>query len=205
VVDATAVGIARVDRRVLDGQRVADITFSGVKVPADALLASGDAARAILDVATDYGVALLCAEAVGAMEALNAATLEYAKTRKQFGQPIARFQVLQHRMVDMFIHLEQARSMAYLAAARIDGDDVERRRAVSAAKVRVGQAARFIGQQAVQTHGGMGVTDELFAAHLFKRLAMIEITLGDTDHHLQRFIAAGERTNAVPAQLQRAA
>ena len=149
------------------------------------------------------------------MEALNAATLEYAKTRKQFGQPIARFQVLQHRMVEMFMHLEQARSMAYLAAVKVDSDNVhERRRTVSAAKVRIGQAARFIGQQAVQIHGGMGVTNELPAAHLFKRLTMIELTLGDTDHHLQRFIdaskddAADQRDLAdrdAEAPLQRAA
>jgi len=208
VVDANAPGVARKDHRVLDGQRVADITFTGVEVAADDLLASGDEARAILDHATDYGVALLCAEAIGVMEALNAATLDYAKTRKQFGQPIARFQVLQHRMVDMFVHLEQARSMAYLAAGRMGADATERRRAVSAAKVRVGQAARFIGQQAVQTHGGMGVTDELFAAHLFKRLAMIEVTLGDTDHHLQRFIEADQSQRAraaAPVALQRAA
>ena len=191
VVDANAQGITRRDMRMLDGQRVADIVFDRVEVPVDALLARGAAARDLLDAVSDYGVALLCAEAVGVMETLNAATLEYAKTRKQFGQPIARFQVLQHRMVDMFMHFEQARSMAYLAAVKVGSSDArERRRTVSAAKVRIGQAARFIGQQAVQIHGGMGVTDELAAAHLFKRLTMIELTLGDTDHHLQRFIAA---------------
>ena len=191
---------------MLDGTRVADVTLADVIVGVP--LAQGRAASELIAAVADYGIALLCAEAIGVMEALNAATLDYAKTRKQFGQAIARFQVLQHRMVDMFVHLEQARSMAYLAAARIDGSDAERRRAVSAAKVRVGQAARFIGQQAVQTHGGMGVTDELFAAHLFKRLAMIEITLGDTDHHLQRFIAASEAERAragAPVALQRAA
>ena len=191
VVDARATGIVRKDLRTLDGQRVAEIFFDGVTVGPDDLLAKGAAASALLDAVSDYGVALLCAEAIGVMEAMNAATLDYAKTRKQFGQPIARFQVLQHRMVDMFIHLEQARSMAYLAAVKVDSPDVhERRRTVSAAKVRVGQAARYIGQQAVQIHGGMGVTNELPAAHLFKRLTMIDLTLGDTDHHLQRFIAS---------------
>ncbi len=197
VVDAHAPGVVRNDLRTLDGQRVAEILLESVQVDADALLAEGDAARDLLDAAVDYGIALLCAEAIGVMEALNAATLEYAKTRKQFGQPIGRFQVLQHRMVEMFMHLEQARSMAYLAAVKVDtasatGDAgrQERRRVASAAKVRVGQAARFIGQQAVQIHGGMGVTNELPAAHLFKRLTMIELTLGDSDHHLQRFIAA---------------
>ncbi len=191
VVDAKAEGVARKDLRTLDGQRVAEIFFDRVVVGSDALLAKGREACDLLDAVVDYGVTLLCAEAVGVMEAMNAATLEYAKTRKQFGQPIARFQVLQHRMVEMFMHLEQARSMAYLAAVRLASPDaLERRRTASAAKVRIGQAARFIGQQAVQIHGGMGVTNELPAAHLFKRLTMIEMTLGDTDHHLQRFIAA---------------
>ena len=199
VVDPALDGITRTDHRTLDGQRVATIAFDGVELARSALLAEGAAAHQLLEAVIDYGIALLCAEAVGVMDALNAATLEYARTRKQFGQPIARFQVLQHRMVDMFMHLEQARSMAYLAAVRAGSSDaVERRRTASAAKVRVGQAARFVGQQAVQIHGGMGVTDELPAAHLFKRLTMIELTLGDTDHHLQRFIAAG-RENAATA------
>jgi alkylation response protein AidB-like acyl-CoA dehydrogenase len=124
------------------------------------------------------------------MDALFAATLEYLKTRQQFGVPIGKFQALQHRMADMYIHLEQARSMALLAAVRLRADNpAERRQAVSAAKYRVGQAARFVGQQAVQLHGGMGVTDELPAAHYFKRLSTIELTLGDSDHHLARFMA----------------
>jgi alkylation response protein AidB-like acyl-CoA dehydrogenase len=124
------------------------------------------------------------------MEALFDTTLEYLKTRQQFGVPIGKFQALQHRMADMVIHLEQARSMALLAAVKFDsGDGAERRRVVSAAKYRIGQAARFIGQQAVQLHGGMGVTDELPASHYFKRLSTIELTLGDSDHHLARFIA----------------
>jgi len=122
--------------------------------------------------------------------AIFAATLDYLKTRQQFGAPIGKFQALQHCMADMFIHLEQARSMAMLAAARADSDDVfDRRRTVSAAKARVGLAATFIGQQAVQLHGGMGVTDELPAAHHFKRLSMIALTLGDVEHHIERFIA----------------
>ena len=200
VVDATAQGITRKDLRTLDGQRVAEVFLDRVAVDADALLAKGAAARELLEAVTDYGIALLSAEAVGVMEALNAATLDYAKTRKQFGQPIARFQVLQHRMVEMFMHLEQARSMAYLAAVKADtSDPLERRRTASAAKVRIGQAARYIGQQAVQIHGGMGVTNELIAAHLFKRLTMIELTLGDTDHHVQRFIAASGDAGTVRA------
>jgi alkylation response protein AidB-like acyl-CoA dehydrogenase len=177
--------------RTLDGLRAADVRFDGVEVPAAALLGQAGNGWNILEAGADHGAGLLCAEALGAMEALFDATLDYLKTRQQFGVPIGKFQALQHRMADMYIHLEQARSMALLAAVKLDGDDaVERRRVVSAAKYRVGQAARFIGQQAVQLHGGMGVTDELAAAHYFKRLSMIELTLGDRDHHLARFIAA---------------
>ncbi len=190
VVAADTPGLTRHDARTIDGQRAATVLLSELQLPASALLAQGSAALALLDQAADYGVTLLCAEAVGAMDALFAATLDYLKTRKQFGTPIGSFQALQHRMADMYIHLEQARSMAMLAAARQDGADAaQRRRAVSAAKVRIGQAAKFIGQQAVQLHGGMGVTDELQAAHLFKRLTMIDLTLGDVEHHLQRFAA----------------
>lgn len=190
LVPADAAGVTRRDYRTIDGQRAADITLDNVKLPAAALLGAWGQGWDILDAASDYGVALLCAEAVGAMEALNAATLEYTKTRQQFGVPIGKFQALQHRMAEMFIHLEQARSMATLAAVKVGSADAEeRRRTVSGAKARIGQAIKFVGQQAVQLHGGMGVTDELPAAHYFKRLTMIEITLGDTDHHLARFAA----------------
>ena len=176
--------------RTLDGLRAADVSFDGVSLPDDALIGQPGAGWDILEAGADYGAGLLCAEALGAMEVLFDATLDYLKTRQQFGVPIGKFQTLQHRMADMFIHLEQARSMALLAAVTLDGTDVaERRRVVSAAKYRVGQAARFIGQQAVQLHGGMGVTDELAASHYFKRLSMIELSFGDRDHHLARFIA----------------
>jgi alkylation response protein AidB-like acyl-CoA dehydrogenase len=190
VVPADAEGVTIADYRTLDGQRAANIRFDNVMVPTTALIGLDGADWGILDQAADYGATLLCAEALGAMEAIFAATLEYLKTRTQFGAPIGKFQALQHRMADMYIHLEQARSMALLAAVRMSSDDPEeRRRTVSAAKFRVGQALKFVGQQAVQLHGGMGVTDELPAAHHFKRLTMIELTLGDSDHHLQRFIA----------------
>lgn len=264
-------GLGVTDYRTLDGLRAANVVFDGVAVGAQALIGRAGEGGAILDAALDYGTGLLCAEALGAMQALFDATLEYLKTRKQFGVPIGSFQVLQHRMADMAIHLEQACSMAWLAAltlarcrgagrdasaampaeakaeakagveanpeveanagagtetgagvgpaARIDakadtdagtaadtapdtaadadpgaraGADTDaalRRRVVSAAKYRVGLAARFIGQGAVQLHGGMGVTDELPASHYFKRLSLIELTLGDMDHHLERFIA----------------
>jgi alkylation response protein AidB-like acyl-CoA dehydrogenase len=190
LVEGDAAGVTRRDYRTIDGQRAADIVLENVKLPASALLGEWGQGWHILDAASDYGVALLCAEAVGAMEALNAATLEYTKTRQQFGVPIGKFQALQHRMAEMFIHLEQARSMATLAAVKVGSADAEeRRRTVSGAKARIGQAIKFVGQQAVQLHGGMGVTDELPAAHYFKRLTMIEVTLGDTDHHLARFAA----------------
>ena len=190
VIPVDTKGITVRDYRTIDGQRAATVQFNHVAVPATALLSKLGGGWDMLDEAADYGVSLLCSEAVGAMDAIFGATLEYVKTRKQFGTPIGSFQALQHRMADMYIHLEQARSMAMLAAARMScGDAEERRRVVSAAKARVGQAARFVGQQAVQLHGGMGVTDELPAAHHFKRLTMIELTLGDVDHHLERFIA----------------
>jgi alkylation response protein AidB-like acyl-CoA dehydrogenase len=190
VVPADAKGVAIAGYRTLDGLRAADVRFDQVRLPADALIGEEGRGWDVLDAALDYGAGLLCAEALGAMEALFDATLDYLKTRQQFGVPIGKFQALQHRMADMFIHLEQARSMALLAAVKLGRADApERRRAVSAAKYRVGQAAKFVGQQAVQLHGGMGVTDELPASHYFKRLSMIELTLGDSDHHLARFIA----------------
>jgi alkylation response protein AidB-like acyl-CoA dehydrogenase len=189
-VPADAPGVQLTEYRMLDGQRAADVRLDGVRLGAEALIGEAGAGWAILEEALDYGAGLLCAEAVGAMDALFAATLEYLKTRQQFGVPIGKFQALQHRMADMYIHLEQARSMAMLAAVRLRGGNAaERRQAVSAAKYRVGQAARFVGQQAVQLHGGMGVTDELPAAHYFKRLTTIELAMGDSDHHLARFMA----------------
>jgi alkylation response protein AidB-like acyl-CoA dehydrogenase len=189
-VPAGAEGVRITEYRMLDGQRAADIRFDEVRVGSGAVIGQAGAGWTVLEAALDYGAALLCAESVGAMDALFAATLDYLKTRQQFGVPIGKFQALQHRMADMYIHLEQARSMALLAAVRVRSDNAaERRQAVSAAKYRVGQAARFVGQQAVQLHGGMGVTDELPAAHYFKRLTTIELTLGDSDHHLARFMA----------------
>ena len=190
VVACDAPGVGITDFRTLDGQRAANVSLGDVRVPATALVGAPGAGWDVLDAVADYGAGLLCAEALGAMEAIFAATLDYLKTRSQFGAPIGKFQALQHRMADMYIHLEQARSMALLAAVKLGSNDVaERRRTVSAAKFRIGQALKFVGQQAVQLHGGMGVTDELPAAYHFKRLTMIELTLGDADHHLQRFIA----------------
>lgn len=206
VVPRDSAGLRVTGYRTLDGLRAANVVLDGVVVARDAVIGAVEEGGAILDAALDYGAGLLCAEALGAMQALFDTTLEYLKTRQQFGAPIGKFQALQHRMADMAIHLEQARSMALLAALALarsgSGADANagvsrdaaanietRRRVVSAAKYRVGLAARFIGQGAIQLHGGMGVTDELPASHYFKRLSMIELTLGDMDHHLERFIA----------------
>jgi len=187
LVDAKADGVSRLRYPTQDGLRAADITLSNVRVGAEARIGAEAAALPLIEKAVDRGIAALCAEAVGCMSATIEATVGYLKTRKQFGVPIGSFQALQHRAVDMYLHAEQARSMAYLAAARIDAPREERRRAVSAAKVLVGNSARFVGQQAVQLHGGIGVTDELAVSHYFKRLTMITLALGDCDHHLALF------------------
>jgi alkylation response protein AidB-like acyl-CoA dehydrogenase len=172
----------------IDEQRAADVYLKGVELPAASLLGTESGAFAAIETALDAGLSALCAEAVGVMQAVLDATVQYVQTRQQFGQPIGRFQALQHRIADMLIHLEQARSMSYLAALRCSVDNlIERRKALSAAKVVVGQAARFVGQQAVQLHGGMGMTDELIVSHYFKRLTAAEIMFGDSDSHLQRF------------------
>jgi alkylation response protein AidB-like acyl-CoA dehydrogenase len=176
------------------GGRAADLRLENVAVDAHALIGTPGAGLAIVERAVDRGIAALCAEAVGIIAALNEATLNHLKTRKQFGVPIGSFQALQHRMAEMFIAAEQARSMAVIAAVYADSDDaVERRRAVSGAKAYVGQAARMVGQQAVQMHGAMGVVDDLIVSHYFKRLTMIDLSLGDVDFHLARFSDLLER------------
>ena len=171
-----------------DGARAADVKLEGVIVADDQRVGAADGAIAVIERALDRGAAALCAEAVGIIEALNEATLEYLKTRKQFGQPIGRFQALQHRMAEMTIKAVEARSMAIVAAAAMRNEDAaQRARQVSAAKAFIGQAARFVGQQAIQLHGAIGVTDELIVSHWFKRLTVIDGTFGDADFHLARF------------------
>jgi alkylation response protein AidB-like acyl-CoA dehydrogenase len=185
-----ASGLTLKSYRTIDEQQAADIELTKVKVPATALVGAAGRAFAAIEAAHDLGLSAICAEAVGIMKAVNTATLEYTKSRKQFGQPIAKFQVLQHRMADMFLNAEQATSMSYLAAIKcIEPDVSERHRALSAAKVAIGQAGRFVGQQAIQLHGGMGMTDELIVSHYFKRLTAIDLTFGDTDFHIQQFSA----------------
>jgi alkylation response protein AidB-like acyl-CoA dehydrogenase len=198
--DANGVSLFRVPRdakgltldayRTIDGQRAAEVYLEAVQVPAHSRLGEEGGALPAIDAALDIGLAALCAEAVGVMQALLEATVAYVQSRQQFGAPIGRFQALQHRIADMLIHLEQARSMSYLAALRcIDENAAERRRALSAAKALVGQSCRFVGQQAVQLHGGMGMTDELIVSHWFKRLTAAELMFGDSDTHLQRYAA----------------
>ena len=193
VVDHKAGGVALNPSRTVDGLRCADVAFAGVTLGADALLGAPGAALPHIEEAVDFATALLCADAIGAMKSANDATLEYMKTRRQFGVPIASFQVLQHRMVEMYIATEQARSMAILAASKVDagGDPVERQRAVSAAKVKIADAARLVSQESVQLHGGMGMTEELKVSHTFRRLTMIAQRFGDADHHLERYAALG--------------
>ena len=197
VVDGTAAGISMREFRTLDGLRGADVTLRGVRVAASRLVGIEGTALPVIEEAVDYATALLCAEAVGAMRFANETTLEYLKTRKQFGVPIGSFQALQHRMVDMVISAEQARSMAGLACATIDRgiEPAERKRIVSAAKIRVAEACRHVSQEAVQLHGGMGMSEELKVSHTFRRLTMIAQQFGDADHHLERFAAQDAPTS----------
>ena len=184
----------------------AAITTTGAQTYADAVTLSGattltssgkgnislngtvDGAFPVVESAVDRAIVALCAEATGCMDAINAATLEYIKTRKQFGVPIGKFQVLQHRMVDCFTNAQEARSMTLMASLKIDDKDpTVRAKAASGAKVQIGKSGKFCGQSAVQMHGGMGVTDELSVSHYFKRLTMIDLMFGNQQHHLTRY------------------
>jgi alkylation response protein AidB-like acyl-CoA dehydrogenase len=186
LIDGRSSGLTRYDYPTADGRRASDLIFEDVPAPADALLGEeGEALSQIEDI-LDRALAAISAEAVGAMRTLHAHTLEYTAQRRQFGQPLAAFQALQHRMVDMLMQIEMATSASYLATLRLDAPPAERARAASSAKVTVAKASRFVGQNAVQLHGGMGVTDELPVGHYFKRLMMIEAEFGDVDHHLAR-------------------
>jgi alkylation response protein AidB-like acyl-CoA dehydrogenase len=175
----------------VDGTRAAEVTLDHVTVPASALLGPEGGAFAFIEHAIDRGIAALCAEAVGVMAALNEVTLDYLKTRTQFGTPIGAFQVLQHRMVDMVVAQEQASALALLAADRAnDPNPAERRKPISGAKVQIGRSGHLIGQDSVQMHGGIGITMEYIGGHYFKRLTMIDRLFGDADHHLARFADA---------------
>jgi alkylation response protein AidB-like acyl-CoA dehydrogenase len=181
LVDKNTAGLNIKGYATNDGMSAADLSFSALRLPASAMIS--DDAYLVIERAIGHGIAALCAEAVGVMEALNEQTLEYLKNRKQFGVAIGTFQALQHRMVDMFIATEQARSISILAALKAGSEDVnERRKVIAAAKALVGQSARYVGQQAVQLHGGMGVVDELAISHYFKRLTAIDMTFGDSSY-----------------------
>ena len=188
LVDARARGVKAQGFPTIDGQRTAEIHFDAVRVHAINVVGRVDQGLELIEWAVDQGLASLAAEAVGAMERLTELTCEHLATRKQFGQPIGNFQALQHRAADMRIAVEQARALALMAAARIESTDAtERRRAASAAKAMAGRSGRFVGQQATQLHGGMGMTDEMASGHYFKRLTAIDMTWGNADHHVERF------------------
>lgn len=192
LVPADLAGLRVVARAAQDGGRTADVSLDGVEVPADAVLGPVGGGFDLVERAHEAAIAAIAAEAIGSMEALTDLTVEYLRTRKQFGVAIGSFQSLQHKAVDMFVALEQARSMALYAAMMVDAEDAEERRsAISAAKVQINRSARFVGQTAVQLHGGIGMTMEYLGAHHFRRLAMIEIAFGDTAHHLKRVALAG--------------
>jgi alkylation response protein AidB-like acyl-CoA dehydrogenase len=182
LVERQASGMAIKAHPLQDGSRAAEVVFS--QSPATLLVPAQGAGFAALEHMVDIGIAALCAEAVGAMDALMALTADYMNTRKQFGVVIASFQALRHRLADMKMQQELARSMSYYATLKLTAPAAERRRAIAQAKVQLGQSMRLVGQQAVQLHGGIGVTDEYAAAHYFKRLSCIELSLGDTLHHL---------------------
>ena len=192
LVERTASGVSVNDYRTLDNLRVADVTLAGVRVPRESLLGPEGRGLEVAEDVVDYATALVCAEAVGAMKYAHDATLDYLKTRRQFGVPIGSFQALQHRMVDILISYEQARSIATLACVKVDAPDAtERRRAVSAAKIKIADACRHVSQEAVQLHGGMGMTEELKISHTFRRLTSIAHAFGDADHHLARYARLG--------------
>jgi len=187
LVDAGASGLARRGYPTQDGLRAAEVTLTDVRATA-----LSDNALPSIEHAVDEAIAALCAEAVGTMQAMHDLTLEYLKTRKQFGRPIGSFQVLQHRSVDMLTALEQARSMAMFAAVMADEENpIERRRAIAAAKVQIGRSGRHIGQEAVQLHGGIGMTMEYSVGHYFKRMTMIDQLYGDADRHLSELARLG--------------
>ena len=188
IVDAKAAGISRRDYPTVDAFRASEITFRDVRIGKDALLGAEGKGYDILEQTIDEGILAVGSEAVGCMEVLYKNTVEYTKTREQFGQPIGKFQVLQHRMVDMFMEHEQSKSLMYMAAMKLDeGYGDAAKKAISAFKVQVGNSGRFVGQNAVQLHGGMGMTDELNIGHYFNRLTVVDTLFGNVDYHLKRF------------------
>ncbi len=192
VVDADAAGVSRRAYPTVDGLRAAEVTLSGARVGPDRVLGEPGKAFPLIAQVVDAAIAALAAEAVGAMAAMHEITVEYLQTRKQFGVPIGTFQVLQHRAAEMQIALEQARGMALFATMMAEEPDPsERRKAIAAAKVQIGRSGHFVGQQAIQLHGGIGMTMEYKVGHYFKRVTMIDALFGDADHHLAELARLG--------------
>lgn len=187
LIDAKTAGISRRDYPTVDGNRASEVYFENVSVPADALLGAEGGALPLIEKIMDEATVAICAEAVGVMQKLHEGTLEYTQQRKQFGVAISKFQVLQHRMVDMFMEWEQSKSMTLMATLKLGLPDNERKAAVSACKAKVSRAAKFVGQNAIQTHGGIGITQELAIGHYFKRATLIEGQFGNHDFHMERF------------------
>ena len=187
IVDATSEGIQRENFPTVDGLRASEVTFENVKVPSENLIGEKDKGFEILQAVVNDAILALAAEAVGAMEVLYKDTVEYTQQREQFDHALSDFQVLQHRMVDMFMEYEQCKSLLYMATMKQEEGAADAKKAISGLKYQVGKAGKFIGQQAVQLHGGMGVTDELNVGHYFKRLTTIGTIFGNTDYHLKKY------------------
>ena len=187
VIDRNLEGVSLRNYPTVDGRRASEVTLENVIIPSSSLLSEEGKGFQHLEGAIDRATLSICAEAVGAMEVLYKTTVEYTKTREQFGQAIGKFQVLQHRMVDMFMEYEQSKSLLYMATIKNVEGSKDAKKAISGLKYQVGKAAKFIGQQSVQLHGGMGVTEELNVGHFFKRLTTIITIFGNTDYHLKRY------------------
>ena len=187
LVDTEVSGLSLRDYQTVDNRRASELTLESVVIPRSCLIGELDEGFMVLDAAIDRSILAISAEAVGAMEVLYKTTVEYTKTREQFGTPIGKFQVLQHRMVDMFMEYEQCKSLLYMATMKHDEDSADAKKAISGLKYQVGNASKFIGQQSVQLHGGMGVTDELNVGHYFKRLTTIGTIFGNSDYHLKKY------------------
>ena len=187
IIDGDSQGLNKTNYKTVDGRRASDLTIENVSVSKDDIIGQIDAGFDILDSSIDRAILAISAEAVGAMEVLYKTTVEYTKTREQFGTSIGKFQVLQHRMVDMFMEYEQCKSLLYMATMKHEEGSADAKKAISGLKYQVGKAGRFIGQQAVQLHGGMGVTDELNVGHYFKRLTTVGTIFGNSDYHLKKY------------------
>lgn len=188
IVDATLPGVARKPFTAVDGSGGAEIIFDSVTLGAECLLGMAGAAQAGIDGALDKAIVALGAESLGAMQVLIDTTVEYCKTREQFGQAIGKFQALQHRMADMYLKLEESRSLLYNAAIQLDEDSADAPAACAALKVKLAEASRFISHESVQLHGGIGMTDELIVGHLFKRLLLLSKLYGDEGYYLDRYL-----------------